>query len=394
MTTKKLIAAGLSIMLVLGNASISFSAGEDIETAAPVVKTIAHLEFTGPTIELSLEQALKNALKSGSAIEAAEIKKKADAADARANAESLSSMESANQQASESGSFSGTTYGKTAISKAIKAEEYYRGMADRNYEAAKNQIAYSITNSYYTLLHAEKSLKIAQDSLRLQEYVLEITQKKFAAGLSPQQDVLQAEINVNSARAELASAEINLAEKKMIFNEDLGYEQMQDIKLTSPLERAKFPEISLESALSGALQNRNELYMRAYNVLKAELELESWRGYVIFSSVHKARNALLTAEKSYRDTENSIKREVRMNYANMINNQNQITNAELSAAKAEKSLEIVLAKYQLGMATVSEIHQAEIDSSKAEKSLVDVILKYNLSVLEYSQAATVGRSIN
>jgi len=402
MVNRKIAVHCLVATLILSSTSLCFGA-EDAEEIpveqAPVVKTIANLDFTGPTIELSLEQAIKDALTDGSAIRAADIKRQSDRAEARSNQESVSGMETANREAREAreeGMWqTGTTYGRSEIDRARKATDYYRTMATRNYDAAVNQIVYSITNSYYSLLHAGENVRIAEESPNLQEQILRITEQRFLAGVAANQDVMQAEINVNSARAELAQAVLSLAERKMIFNEDLGYIQMQDVKLTTPLKRAELSELSLEEALSEALENRNELFTCAYNIARAESELASLRGFSNSSaSVLRARNAVVSAEKSWHDTENAIMREVRMNYANMLNNQAQIANSELSAERAKASLEIYLVRYELGISTLSDIQQAQIESYRAEKSLVDAILKFNLSVLEYDQSATVGRNVN
>lgn len=365
------------------------SKDEDIKkTATKETETIAGLVFTGPATDLALDQALTDALTSGASIKAAEIQKQADAANAKANAESLSKMNETNKDENSS-----NTYSKSEMDKVKKASDYYGTMADRNFEAAKNAITYKVNNAYYSLLNAEEGVRIAKENVTLQKNLLALVNEKLSLGVASKQDVLNAEINLNNAQSALSSAEVSLAEKKIAFNNELGYEDMQRIRLTSELSLKEIPALSVETAVTEAVAKRNELYTSAFNIYTAEKELNNYTAYPKSSAKYlTALNNYNSAQNSYNSKEDSIKKEVRINYASMINSKVLAENSKLSAEKAKESYEIYLSKYKLGMATLSDVQQAQISWAEGQKSYAEAILNCNLAIITYELSATVGMS--
>lgn len=329
----------LALLFALSSFSVSFAEAETtngetnqnteiVETVEKkVTETIAGLEFYGPIINLTLDQALSTALTSGASIKAAEIQKQSDTANAKSNAESASNMNKTNKDED-----SANTYSKSEIERARKANEYYTSMADRNYEAAKNSITHNINHAYYSLLNAEEGVRIAKENVQLQKNLLTLVNQKLSLGVASKQDVLEAEISLNNAESSFSTAEVSLAEKKIAFNIELGFDDMQDVHLTSKLELIKPSELSVHKAVSDAIANRNELYTFAFNIYTTEKELNNYNGYPKSSAKYlTAYKNLNSAQNSYNSKESSIKQEVRINYANMLSSKLSADNAKLSA---------------------------------------------------------------
>lgn len=401
MSLKKIATSCLIILIAASNITASYAdAGEDttVQQKADstqtvkqnVVETIAGLEFTGPTVDLSLDQALALATTSGASITAAEIQKQSDAANAKANSESVSNMSKANNNED-----SNTTYSKSELDKARKAKEYYTSMADRNYEAAKNTIKYDVNNAYYSLLNAEEGVKIAKENEQRQNNLLVLVNQKLSLGVASKQDVLDAEINYNTAKSNLESAEVTLAEKKISFNIELGYDEMQEINLTSKLEMVKMSDLTVDQAVTNAIANRNELYTCAFNIYSAEKELDNYKDYPKSSAKYlTAYSNLNSVQNTYNNKEASIKKEVMINSANQTSSKNSADNAKLSAEKAKESYDISLEKYKLGLATLDNVQEAQINYANAEKTYSEAILAFNLAVITYEMSATVGMTSN
>lgn len=401
MSLKKLATSCLIILIATSNITAAYAEEADDTTIQQnaespqivqqnVVETIAGLEFTGPTIDLSLDQALSIATTSGASINAAEIQKQSDSANARANSESVSDMNKVNKDKDSS-----TSYSKSELDKAKKAKEYYTSMADRNYEAAKNTIKYNVNKAYYSLLNAEEGVRIAKENEQLQNNLLVLVNQKLSLGVASKQDVLEAEINYNTAKSNLDSAEVTLAEKKISFNIELGYDEMQDINLTSKLEMLKMSDLAVDQAVTDAIANRNELYTCAFNIYSAEKELDNYKDYPKNSAKYlTAYTNLNSAQNSYNDKEASIKKEVMINSANLISSKNSAENAKLSSEKAKESYDIYLARYKLGLATLDDVQEAQINYADTEKAYSEAILTFNLAVITYDMSATVGMTSN
>ncbi|MDD2190422.1 MAG: TolC family protein [Eubacteriales bacterium] len=402
MILKKLITYGV-VFLIAVNGMCAVYAGEADENTATdqsakntettvknVVETVASLKFIGETIDLSLEQALTIAMTSGASIKTAEIQKKSDTANAKSNAESASKMSKVNDDKN-----SDNTYSKSELDKTRKAKEYYTSMADRNYAAAKNTITYNINNAYYSLLNAKEGVKIARENEQLQKNLLALVNQKLSLGVASKQDVLEAEIKLNNAESGLYAAEVALAEKKMALNIELGYDVMQNVNLTSKLETVKMSRLSVDQAVSDALASRNELYTCAFNIYSAEKELDNYKGYPKNSSKYlNAYSGLISAQTNYKSKEASIKKEVMINYSNILGAKKSADNEKLSVDKAKESYTIYLEKYKLGMVTLDTVQKAQISYSDAEKSYSEAILKYNLAAVTYEMSATTGMSSN
>ena len=92
-----------------------------------------------------------------------------------------------------------------------------------------------------------------------------------------------------------------MAEKKIELNIELGYDEMQDVNLTSKLGMVEMTDLSLDQAVSDAVANRNELYTCAFNIYSAEMGLESYNDYPKSSSKYlTAYSSLVSALKQLR----------------------------------------------------------------------------------------------
>ena len=394
MYKKRIAAYCLTVALVLGNsfavyateADAAAGAASDTSASKTVAETVAGLDFYGSTISLTLEQALDAALTSGSSIKAAELQKESDTANAKSNSESYSDMNASNKDPD-----SDVSYSKSEMEKAQKAKEYYNSMAERNYQAAKNTITYNITGAYYSLLNAEEGVRITKENVRLQQELLTLVEQKLSLGVASKQEVLESEISLNSAQSSLHSAEVSLAEKKISFNIALGYDEMQDVNLTSNLETVELPELTVEQAVADALANRNELYTAAFNIYTAQKELNNYVSYPKSSATYlMAYKNCNSAQNSYNTKESQLKQEVRIDYADMISAKVTAENASVNVDKAKESYTISMEKYKLGLATANDVQKAQISLYEAEKSYAETILAFNLSTITYEMSATVG----
>lgn len=381
MYLKKIVSLSLGLILASTGVSVSY---------ADSTETVAGLAFFGPTIDLSLDQALSLSLTSGASIKVAEIQKQSDTATAKANSESYSNMSDANDSATNMFSVTYSTY---ELYKVKKAKEYYTSMADRNYDAAVNSITYTINDAYYSLMNAEEEVRIATENVRLQNNLLTLVKRNYSLGMASKLDLLDAEISLNGAKSVLSSAEVSLANEKMNLNIELGFDELQDVNLTSELAMLDLPTVPVEEAVTLAVENRNELYTGAFNIYTALQDFNLYKYYP------KSSAKYLTAYKNYQAAENeydrkeaAIKMEVRMDYAKVQSAKSSADNAKISTDKAKESYTIYLEKYKLGMATLDQVQSAQNQYFEAEKSYSEGVLNYNLAVLTYELSTTVGMS--
>lgn len=348
------------------------------------------VSYADSTMDLSLEQALSLALTSGASIKLAEIQKQSDTATAKANSESYSNMSDANDSATNMFS---VTYSTWELYKVKKANEYYTSMADRNYDAAVNNITYTINDAYYSLMNAEEKVRIATENVRLQNTLLTLVKRNYSLGMASKLDLLDAEISLNGSKSGLSNAEVALANEKMSLNMELGFDEMQEINPTSELVMLDLPTLGVEEAVALAIENRNELYTSAFNTYTALQDLNLYKYYPKSSAKYlTAYKNYAAAENEYNRKEASIKIEVRLNDAKMQSALSSADNSKVSADKAKESYHIYYEKYKLGMATLDQVQSAQNQYYEAETSYSEAVLSFNLAVLTYELSTTVGMS--
>ena len=114
-----------------------------------------------------------------------------------------------------------------------------------NHEAEMNQIEATTVQTYYGVLQAEENLRIAKENLTNQEKIYNNTMLKYKAGTVARVDTLTAETELLKAKNQVLNAETMVKTSKMNFNLLLGYDLMQQVKLTDTLQKLTLPEGNL-----------------------------------------------------------------------------------------------------------------------------------------------------
>lgn len=141
--------------------------------------------------------------------------------------------------------------------------------------ASENVAGYAI-QYYFNLLMAKENLSIARQNLDNAERLYEVAKEKREMGRISRNDLLQMELNLLNARADLTDCESTLKSNMFKLRSFLDYGENVDIEPMIPLD-VPLVEITYEDALSKALANNQfaksmlRLQIEAdYNVAKAK----------------------------------------------------------------------------------------------------------------------------
>jgi len=130
--------------------------------------------------------------------------------------------------------------------------------SERALREAREVVKQSVISVYLNILKGERSIELAEKNLELLRKRYEKVQVQFAEGNAAAFAVREAEKNLQDAEGVLSNLRENIAVLKKKLNGILGRELETDFAV-APLPEVNFPEVSLESFKSVALQNRNEL---------------------------------------------------------------------------------------------------------------------------------------
>ena len=152
--------------------------------------------------------------------------------------------------------------------------------ANLNYERASGQIRrneleviYNVTQTFYDLYRATRSLEIAREDMKQQEEAYNLASKKFSAGLIPEVEALQTEVDLAQSRNRVYSAESALNRQEDVFKQTVGMPLAEKIAVFTQVEFKPFA-IDLAKALAHGLLNRSEIREQAIDKRLQEIELK------------------------------------------------------------------------------------------------------------------------
>ncbi|MES2730196.1 MAG: TolC family protein [Bacteroidota bacterium] len=146
--------------------------------------------------------------------------------------------------------------------------------AERNQQFIESleQVALSATGLYFDLLVAQVNLQMAQKNLQNNDTLYKIAGQKLQLGKLSQNDLLQLQLSVVSARKELASAEQTAAVASLGLKSYIGYRNERPLELVIPTNIQAF-EVNTQTALDEAFANRSNAIAFRRKLLEAERDV-------------------------------------------------------------------------------------------------------------------------
>lgn len=151
--------------------------------------------------------------------------------------------------------------------------------ANLNYERASGQIRrteleviYEVTRVFYDLHRATRELEIAREDMQQQEEAYNLASKKFSAGLIPEVEALQTEVDLAQSRNRVFTSQSALRRHDDIFKQTIGMPLSENIAVQTQVEFKPFA-IDLTKAVEFGLANRSEIREQAIERRLQEIEL-------------------------------------------------------------------------------------------------------------------------
>jgi outer membrane protein TolC len=152
--------------------------------------------------------------------------------------------------------------------------------ANLNYDRTSGQIQrneldviYEVTQAFFQLYSATRELEIAREDARQQEEAFNLASKKYGAGLIPEVEALQTEVDLAQSRNLVYTAESALQRQEDLFKQTIGMPLAEKILVQTKVEFKPFP-IDLEKAIAVGLANRSEIRELAIDRRLQEIELK------------------------------------------------------------------------------------------------------------------------
>jgi len=147
----------------------------------------------------------------------------------------------------------------------------------REYVEEMEQVSIYVTQLYFDYLIAQVNSDIAAANLKNTEDIYAIEKRRNEIGTTPEDDLLQVELQVLTAQQAKAEAQVDLESASFTMNSFIGLNTTSKINLISPMDIPEF-QVDVEQAIDLAFQNRSEAVGFDRQKTEAESQAAEARG--------------------------------------------------------------------------------------------------------------------
>jgi outer membrane protein TolC len=287
-------------------------------------------------------------------------------------------------------------------------------------------LVYNVSESFFAVYQLGRRVEIVREQVKQNEESYATAKGKYVAGLIPEVEVLQSEVDLASARNDLLNMERELARTENAFRLLLGLPTADSVDVVGDVEYRPVP-IDLDLAVRSALAHRSEVLSAQrslemagvdvstakaerdfrfdltarYGLNKNDLEMRE-----VFHDFNRSRGAAVTltiplfdwgrqslnveaAEVQQKNAEayvTYVDQEIRQETMDLVNRirvaESRIAVLEKSVAVAQKGYEISLERYRNGNITRNDLALAQQRLTSAKTTSLSALIDYQLGLAD------------
>lgn len=317
------------------------------------------------------------------------------------------------------------TYNKTKLT--LKELQLALENAQLNYAIQLLALEKDVTQAFYSVYQQQQSLEIANQAYQNMQKSYEVSKNKVDAGISPREEMFQAELNLATTKSDFENKQVLLENAKDDFKVLIGMSLYNDL-LVIPNIAVDTVIVGIAFAIEQGLHNRMELRQRKIDIetsqfdliqTKAQNEFKGSLGLSIgligdnekFRNVYdkgsrtdnevvslsldiplwdwgrrksmiKASEAgIATSQIALEEQQNNIILDIRKVYRNLLNLRNQIEIARQNVINAQLTYDLNLEKYKNGDLTGMDLNIYQNQLSDKKLSYTNSLISYKLELL-------------
>jgi outer membrane protein len=315
------------------------------------------------------------------------------------------------------------TYNRTKLQ--LKELELALENSKISYAIQQLSLERQVTQAFYYVYQQQQSLDIANQAFQNMQKSYEVSKNKVEAGISAQEEMYQAELNLASSKSEYENSQVSFENAKDDFKLLIGMSLFDDI-IVLPNISVDTIGVDIAFAIDQGLANRMELRQREIDVESSQFDLiqtkalNEFKGTLglsvglfgdneKFSDVYanptdneevslsltiplwdwgerksriKASEASIeSANISLEEEKNNIILGIRKVYRNLLNLRNQIGIAEQNVKNAQLTYDLNLERYKNGDLTGMDLNIYQNQLSEKQLSYTNSLISYKLELL-------------
>jgi outer membrane protein TolC len=284
----------------------------------------------------------------------------------------------------------------------------------------RDLVVLAVGGSYLQVVAAAARVDSARAQVETARAVNVQATRQNEAGVNARIDVDRSQVEWQSQRLRLITLETDLATQKLALGRIIGLPLGQDITLTTTMQYAPDPEISLTKTLATAFANRADLQAadaqvraakqareaaRAENVpavavngswgvagenpaqangvfsLYASVDVPIWRGGSTQARIASAEATYAQRRAEYEDVRGRVDVEVRTAFLRLAAATEQVAVANSNRTLAQSTLRQARDRFAAGVADTVEVVQAQESVATAEQDYIASLYAHDLAKL-------------
>jgi outer membrane protein len=317
------------------------------------------------------------------------------------------------------------TYNRTKLN--LKQLQLALENAQLNYAIQLLALEKDVTQAFYSVYQQQQSLDISRQAFQNMQKSYEVSKNKVDAGISPREEMFQAELNLATTKSDFENKQVLLENAKDDFKLLIGMSLYDDL-LVIPNIAVDTVAIDISFAIDQGLHNRMELRQRKIDIetsqfdliqTKAQNEFKGNLGLSVgligdnekFRSIYDKANrtdnevvtlsldiplwdwgrrksmikaseaGIATSQIALEEEQNNIILAIRKVYRNLLNLQNQIEIARQSVLNAQLTYDLNLEKYKNGDLTGMDLNIYQNQLSDKQLTYTNSLISYKLELL-------------
>ncbi|HEX2920387.1 MAG TPA: TolC family protein [Bacteroidales bacterium] len=315
------------------------------------------------------------------------------------------------------------TYNRTKLQ--LKELELALENSQLSYAMQLLALERQVTQAFYYVYQQQQGLEISRQAYENMQKNYEVSKNKVDAGISPREEMFQAELNLATTKSDYENQVVSLENAKDDFKILIGSNLYEDLIVITDIS-VDTVSVDIAFAIQQGLANRMELRQRQIDIESSQFDLIQTRSLNEFkgnlgvsvglfgdnekfkdvysnptnnenvsvsltiplwdwgerkSRIKASEANIQTAEISFEEEQNTIILDIRKIYRNLQNLQNQIEIARQSVTNAQLTYDLNLEKYKNGDLTGLDLNLVQNQLSQKQLSYTNSLISYKLELL-------------
>ena len=278
----------------------------------------------------------------------------------------------------------------------VKNCEFNLFKSQEDLKLIESSIKYNVESTFYTYLCMADKVKSAKENYDLAQQKFNNVQMKKNVGLASNMDISSVNMTLKQAQYDLDKMTSDMENSKYDFKKAIGLDLSKDIEIKGSLALPEKPKTKIDDAIALAKQNRYESVM-AEATCKLNQDNLTSTALWYKPNTYKYQQVAYDVDASkynYLKTQDSVEISLRKTYSDLDNAYAYLDVLDSNLDYAQKSYNTIQSKFEVGLATSTDVSDAFQKLANLKNSKSDAILNALMASRQYEYACSIGISSN